>query len=1525
MATDWHKIRAWNGSREKGFEELCCQLAAGEAYPSGSRFVRKGTPDAGVEAFWTLPGGDEHGWQAKFFTAPPSPGQWTQIDKSVKTVLAKHPRLTRYVICVPIDRPDPRQKGQKSFLDKWNQMVAAWKKAAAKRRMTVEFEFWGDHELTSRLNREENRGRHWFWFSEEQFTLDWFRKKLRVAIENAGERYTPVLHVELPIARHFAALGRTPAFYAKLNTLYQALRKAGGRWEPAQLPPPARDIAADTTAAFRSLCAALDALLEPAVAGTASPHDPIDWAQLNHFGEPLRDQLDRASAALWGQLHPRECEPSGGTPAAPRTDTRVLQEAEYHCREVRRAVSDLVDFCADAEAVLANRPALLLVGEAGQGKTHLLCDVAEKDMGEGRPRIVLHGSHFTDAEPWSQVVQMLGLKRTTDEFLGALEAAGRAYGCRVVILIDALNEGEGRGLWAKHLPGMLATLAGNPWVGLAVSVRSSYEPLVVPDSLVPTRLTRVVHPGFEEHEYEAVGRFFDHYGIQPTTPLLVPEFTNPLFLKLFCQGVRANGWKQVPPGVRGITAVLNMFLDATHERLWRPGRMNYDRANNLVRKAVDTLVGRMTKAGKSWLPREQAVEAVNALHPTAGYDQSLFRNLVAEGVLAENRLVTERGAEELVSFAYERFGDHLLVKHLLDTGFDPRAPKKSFGSKTRLGRLLKSEQDGWRHAGLIEALSVQLPERAGKEVFQVAPHAAAFHPVRDGFVKSLVWRDSTAFSDATFEQIHELIRYKGPMEDFLNAAIALAPVSGHPLNADKLHEILSKPTMPERDSWWSTFLHDEWGRRRAVNRLIDWSWGESDKSVVPDTVLVLTGIALGWFLTTPNRFLRDRATKALVRLFENRLGALRTLLSRFWNVNDPYVLERLIAAGYGSAMRSRDTTGLADLAVDVSRHVFGSPEVLPQVLTRDYARGIVEYARHRGVVAADALSESRPPYRSEWPVTEIPDAETLKKWGEWRAGIPESEWAQRVLYTSVTGDGFADFSQYVIGDLTEWTTVRLGCPPPRTAQHRYDDFVAALRPGQRKKLDTYRVVAENAHFCRRLTPEQRAEHFNHPFTDDELQAVLDSQEGDFLRGLRGDPDQAHIFQTIVKPFIDEPHRYRRDHVFDSSLARRWMVKRVIEYGWTKELFGEFDRNVNRWRYSGRAAHKPERMGKKYQWIAYHELLARLGDNFHMRQDRFSDTVLRTYSGPWDIEYGSARDIDPSVLVRSTSEETALTGRAWWSPVDYTVWDAVVCDIDWLKAADDLPHVESHLAVRNPADGSEWFSLDAFLDWRQPARPGRDTYELPQRTVWYIIRSYLVRKGDAPGFSRWAKRQDFMGRWMPEPGDVYHVYHGEFFWAPAYHAGVDGTSAGDWTRGSSDRLPNDVLVTSLDFVHESSGFDCSVDDSIRIRLPARPLAEGMQLNWTGEEGRYNDLSGRLAAFDPSVKLPGPGALLVRQDALKQYLAANGLELFWTLLGEKQIIGGAAQGNAGWLQFSGSYRLTSHGIQGEITHSYRTHAR
>jgi hypothetical protein len=42
-----------------------------------------------------------------------------------------------------------------------------------------------------------------------------------------------------------------------------------------------------------------------------------------------------------------------------------------------------------------------------------------------------------------------------------------------------------------------------------------------------------------------------------------------------------------------------------------------------------------------------------------------------------------------------------------------------------------------------------------------------------------------------------------------------------------------------------------------------------------------------------------------------------------------------------------------------------------------------------------------------------------------------------------------------------------------------------------------------------------------------------------------------------------------------------------------------------------------------------------------------------------------------------------------------------------------------------------------------------------------------------------------------------------------------------------------------------------------------------------------------AFDPSTREVGHSALVISREALRSFLAREGLALFWTLLGEKNI--------------------------------------
>ncbi len=1512
MTINWQNIRPWNGSQNVAFETLCCQLAEYEQVPEGSTFIRKAAPDAGIECYWILPNGDEWGWQAKFFLSSPNSNQWNQLDESVKKALEKHPRLTSYTICFPIDRQDPRVEEQMWFMDRWSEHVKKWQRWAEQKGMSIELKYWGEHEIAERLTREEHRGRYYFWFNTELFSQRWFRNRIEEAVANVGPRYTPELNIKLAIAHLFDGLGCTPDFYTRIKDLYGKTKRIYKK----ALSKTVLEVAANECKSIQDSISHILSILD-------TVKNKIAFVEWNYIIESAQKTIDLSWNCIQ-KLEDATREENDKIPSTKKQESPQHPKSygyeRYQLRELANTLVAIKEFAKSSEAQLYNVPALLIVGDAGTGKTHLFCDVAKQRISCDLPTVLLLGGHFNNDDPWSQIIRLLGLSCTKEEFLGSLEAAAQAQDSKALILIDALNEGEGKTIWHKHLAGMLTTLSRYPWIGIAVSVRTSYESTVIPKGLVPDRLVCKEHLGFADHEYQATQTFFDYFGIErPSIPLLVPEFQNPLFLKLFCLGLKNRGLTKVPTGLPGITAVFNFFIESVNKKLSKPECLDFDLKSQVVQWAVEKLAKAMAEKGSLWLPREEAQSIVNGLLPREGYERSLFRHMISEGLLGEDRFRT--GDEEWcegIHFSYERLADHLVAKQLLDKHLDSENPSHSFHPDRPLGSFVKDEWTCWRNRGLIEAFSIQLPERIQKELPQIAPYCVDFQPIREAFVESLIWRDPETITNATLNYVNEyIIQYKDTLNQFLNALLTVASNPNHPYNANFLHKILMKSKLAERDAWWSIFLHYQYGEHGAVDRLVDWAWSPEDKGHINDESVWLCGIALSWFLTTSNRYLRDRTTKALVSLFTKRIHVLRQVIHKFLNVNDPYVLERLFAVAYGCAMRGMDNNAIAELAEDIYEWIFKDGTPPPHILLRDYARGVIELALHRGIKLDIDVENIRPPYKSEWPSFEIPTKEELNKYGEWQEGMPDEEWARVHLYKSVMG--FGDFARYVIGTNSgyfKWSSRHLNEPSKPSRKKIYEDFVKSLTDRQRKAWERYRIIQIYAKLYHQT---EMKELFKHELAKEGYKHAIAKSEQAFRKTLG--KKKLKLFEEHVLPYLNNPDPYKDEYHFDLSVAQRWIFKKVLNLGWTVERFGRFDRNINRYSYYGREANKPERIGKKYQWIAYHEFLARVSDNFEFKGDSWSNGVKK-YEGPWQI--GHVRDIDPSFLLKKTKrQEWQPHTDTWWFPSSYNAWNSESDDGKWLRNFDDLPAIEPLIELTNPENGSQWLVLEAFYRWEQPTPPGEERLEIPRREIWYMIKSYIVKKSDADELFEWAKKQNFMGRWMPESHEITNIFLGEFFWAPAFvYHDIPYYHHDGWTRGSNKLIPKQVLVTTDQYMQENSGHDCSIDKTVIIYLPSKWIINNMNLCWNGVEGYFYSKNKQLIAFDPSVTTAGPRTLLINKDTFEKFLADNNYDILWTILGEKNIISGGMLPIAwqGRLEFTGAYRIYKGKLDGSVKHTF-----
>ena len=75
---------------------------------------------------------------------------------------------------------------------------------------------------------------------------------------------------------------------------------------------------------------------------------------------------------------------------------------------------------------------------------------------------------------------MLSFSSSSEELLEPLEAKAESTGHRIIIFIDAINEGHGLAIWQSNIRSFIDKIRQHPWLGLVLSIRTSYQPAILP-------------------------------------------------------------------------------------------------------------------------------------------------------------------------------------------------------------------------------------------------------------------------------------------------------------------------------------------------------------------------------------------------------------------------------------------------------------------------------------------------------------------------------------------------------------------------------------------------------------------------------------------------------------------------------------------------------------------------------------------------------------------------------------------------------------------------------------------------------------------------------------------------------------------------------------------------------------------------------------------------------------------------------------------------------------------------------------
>jgi hypothetical protein len=1431
---DIYEIRQHHGSQADAFEELCCQLANDEPLEDRVRFDRKGRGgDAGVECFATLANGSEVGWQVKFYSNFDS--MIGSIDKSLTTALAKHPDMKRFIACFPFDLSDSRKKDVKTALLKWNTWKDGRIKDAAAVGRTITIDRWDAHEIKLRLTESNARsaGRIAFWFDKEILTVKWLRKTFNRVVESLGERYSPESHIDLPVRRTILATLRDPAAFGELQAFASRIAT------PLERAPAECDEGA--------IAAALAASESLRQAGMARPepfpildlielvnqaiHLASSWRENLEFNRNTKNERDVGMAAVSELV------------LALRATVRELRSHRWQHVDTR---------------------SLLVLGEAGTGKSHLLADACAHQLAQGRPALMILGGKLPDAEPWGEILRDLDLPNhmQVKHFLGALNAAGEAEGVRTLVAIDALNEKNGQSIWPTRLSGLLSDLREFPWITVVLSCRSTYADVVIPSSLDERKLSRIEHEGFSDAD---VLRYLAKRGISvPETPRQLDELRNPLFLRLTCSALAFEGEVLMPDSLVGISAALELFTNAVSKRV--EATLGVAPARKVVRKAIAALAEEMANTGRGQVGYSRADELMRLIHDGQEMSRDLLFQLANEGLLAvEPDHFSVSGFEEIVRFAFERVGDHAIAANLLDRS----APDGTFlctpGSALDLAL---SDAGSMIVPGLLEALAVQLPERFEIELPDLES-LPSDELAKGAFATSLLTRRASAFCSRTWELVEET------GDSFLQyeTLIALASEPSHPFNVRYLDAELRSVGMPERDASWTAHL----AFSNRADELVSWAWNAKQSKIKSDRAQ-LAAIQLAWFLTATHRPLRDRATKALVALLADRPELAVELWGRFTHVDDGYVTERLVASLYGAAMQGRwKPSALTAVAQVLYEDLFADRSPPANVLLRDHAIGLISYAQLHGEARCSIDPRYlEPPFKSPWPIDHVSD-DTIgtftRSYGE------NGRWRDEIVGSCIDGD----FGRYVLDyAVQDWSPAPIGTAELPTAGDLREEW-----------FSEFSAVA---------TAEMRAAYQNLIEAINREGSHDTSHDG----GKRDRIKEAKAaFRSVVGSDLFEDWREKAEHwradgmyqrmanrgpaEFNLAWARRWVAMRAHDLGWKEELHGDFDRGIR----SDRGTHTLERIGKKYQWLALYELVARMGDNLARLPGRDEDKLR-------------LRNIDPSLLVTRTSDNgwREFKQHAFWTGTPPVLSaDTPETAISWLHSDDDILDGIDVIEVASPDDHRDWLVLAGFESWRAPVQ--RIRTESWRRVSCIAVRfSELGRAIEILSGMHLTSDHDLPAA----EGGGYGIHLGEFPWRTLDDDHRDWID--EWRPfgrpGPSDTTIS-VLPTTAEYSAEASGYDGSISENIYLSLPACWIMNGLGLRLTdGQSILYRDAADLVRFWDPSVSKVGRSAGLIDRSAFLGLLEREGLVAIWAVAGEKNAYGdGSGEGFGGRFTFTRLY--------------------
>ena len=400
---------------------------------------------------------------------------------------------------------------------------------------------------------------------------------------------------------------------------------------------------------------------------------------------------------------------------------------------------------------------------------------------------------------------------------------------------------------------------------------------------------------------------------------------------------------------------------------------------------------------------------------------------------------------------------------------------------------------------------------------------------------------------------------------------------------------------------------------------------------------------------------------------------------------------------------------------------------------------------------------------------------------------------------------------------------------------------------------------------------------------------------EFGVGMYGDFGR-YVYQYAIERFADVDVK----NVYYFSMD---YILNKLKYN--SDYFGSYDASL---RYYGRnESIKIERIGKKYQWITLHYVLAILSDHYQLVN---WSKKKRDFKGNWEL---NVRDFDPTLnMYFDCNIDGELFSINEYDKTGFISFDESEDEIKkWVIDTNimfkDLPK----RFVFVDKQGNEWISLCFYQENVLKPRGNKqysDYFVKGKQEVWSKCSSYFVKRTNKLDYISEFNNKNVIRQYNCNPIDCYTLFNREYAWSSGYKEEFS------FNREESEEIVdlNIVTNTSINYSWEER-YDGSQDRSTSFLIPCGNIINELKLEQHELDGLFYS-NNELVACDLGKMCGYHYNLLIRKDYLDKYLKNNNYSIVWTIVGEKQYFLG--DGKQIWDRKEGHFLYENDNITGNI---------